>query len=106
MQPRQCFILYALPVPMLYHSPLSIPGLPLCILVYLSACAHILQGDDWYRARDHIRLGLEGLKKIGEVWASARKLEKETKQIARSVLQPLGPVNQATGGLPVDFYDL
>lgn len=51
----------------------------------LSACAYVLQGVEWYRTRDRIRLGLGGLKKFGEVWKVSRRIEKETKKIAREV---------------------
>jgi hypothetical protein len=95
--------LQALPVPIMSHSPLSILGLPLCLAVYLSACTYILKGDDWYRARDRIRLGLGGLKKIGEVWAVARKAETEIKLMAQSVFgSPRAPL-QGMGDFPTDF---
>ncbi|PVH87129.1 hypothetical protein DL98DRAFT_509999 [Cadophora sp. DSE1049] len=77
--------LYALPCPILSHSPLGICGLTFSTLANLSACAFILTGPEWYRTRDRIRLGLGSLKTMGEVWAIARKSEKETKMIARSV---------------------
>lgn len=95
--------LHALPVPIMSHSPLSILGLPLCLAVYLSACTYILKGDDWYRARDRIRLGLGGLKKIGEVWAVARKAETEIKQMAQSVFGSSGAPLQGMGDFPIDF---
>lgn len=44
-----------------------------------------MQGAEWYRTRDRIRLGLGGLKRFGEVWSAARRTERETKKIARSV---------------------
>ncbi|KAL5314584.1 hypothetical protein ACEPPN_017225 [Leptodophora sp. 'Broadleaf-Isolate-01'] len=77
--------LYALPCPIISHSPLGICGLTLSTLANLSACAYILTGPEWYRTRDRIRLGLGGLKAFGEVWSLARTNEKETKMIARSV---------------------
>ncbi|KAL2063745.1 hypothetical protein VTL71DRAFT_5550 [Oculimacula yallundae] len=77
--------LYALPCPILSHSPLGTCGLTLSTLAQLSACAYVLTGPEWYRTRDRIRLGLGGLKAFAEVWAIARTNEKETKMIARSV---------------------
>jgi len=77
--------LYALPCPIIAHSPLGICGLTFSTLANLSACAYILTGPEWYRTRDRIRLGLGSLKAFGEVWAIARSNEKETKMIARSV---------------------
>ncbi|KAK0115461.1 hypothetical protein ONS96_013917 [Cadophora gregata f. sp. sojae] len=77
--------LYALPCSILSHSPLGICGLTFSTLANLSACAYILTGPEWYRTRDRIRLGLGSLKTMGEVWAMARKSEKETKLIARNV---------------------
>ncbi|CZT04495.1 uncharacterized protein RCO7_10424 [Rhynchosporium graminicola] len=77
--------LYALPCPILSHSPLGTCGLTLSTLAQLSACAYILTGPEWYRTRDRIRLGLGGLKAFAEVWPIARTNEKETKMVARSV---------------------
>lgn len=77
--------LYALPCPILNHTPLGICGLALSTLANLSACAYILSGAEWYRTRDRIRLGLGGLKAMGEIWQISKRTEKETKQIARSV---------------------
>jgi len=77
--------LYTLPIPILQHSPLGICGIVFSTLANLSACAHILNGPEWYRTRDRIRLGLGSLKKFGEVWATSRRSERETKKIARSV---------------------
>ena len=79
--------LYALPIPLLQHSPLGICGITLSTLANLSACAYVLQGAEWYRTRDRVRLGLGALKKFGEVWATSRWTEKETKKIARSVFE-------------------
>lgn len=85
--------LYTLPIPILQHSPLGIPGIALSTLANLSACAYTLHGADWYRTRDRVRLGLGGLKKLAEVWSIARRTERETKCIARSVFggQPPTP---------------
>lgn len=77
--------LYALPCPILNHTPLGICGLALSTLANLSACAYILSGAEWYRTRDRIRLGLGGLKAMGDIWQISKRTEKETKQIARSV---------------------
>lgn len=95
--------LYALPIPILQHSPMSILGMPLCMLAYLSACKYFLQGGDWYRARDRIRLGLGGLKKMGEVWPLARKAEKEIKQIARGAFQLPRPESQGISSFQIDY---
>ena len=64
---------------------MMICGLALSTLANLSACAYILSGSEWYKTRDRIRLGLGGLKAFGEVWASSRRTERETKKIARDV---------------------
>jgi hypothetical protein len=110
--------LYALPIPILQHSALGICGIALSTLANLSACAYILQGAEWYRTRDRIRLGLGGLKKFGECWKAARRTERETKKIARNVFtlpRPGGLEMSASGacgntvgmpaanGVPYDF---
>ncbi|KAH8596573.1 hypothetical protein B0O99DRAFT_660909 [Bisporella sp. PMI_857] len=77
--------LYTLPIPILQHSPLGIHGVALSTLANLSACAYVLHGAEWHRTRDRIRLGLGGLKKMGEVWATSRRTERETKRIVRGV---------------------
>jgi hypothetical protein len=77
--------LYALPCPIINHTPLGICGLAISTLANLSACAYVLHGAEWYRTRDRIRLGLGGLKAMGEIWQISRRTEKETKLIARSV---------------------
>jgi hypothetical protein len=92
--------LYALPIPILQHSPLGICGIALSTLANLSACAYILSGGEWYRTRDRIRLGLGGLKKFGECWKTARRTERETKKVARNVfaLPRPGEINLHPGG--------
>jgi hypothetical protein len=77
--------LYALPIPILQHTPIGICGITLSILANISACSYMLQGAEWYRTRDRIRLGLGGLKKFGEVWAVGRRAEMESKMIGRHV---------------------
>jgi len=57
----------------------------LATLANLSACAYVLQGAEWYRTRDRVRLGLGGLKKMGEVWPCASKDERRVKGVARGV---------------------
>jgi len=99
--------LYALPCPILDHTPLGICGLAISTLANLSACAYILTGAEWYRTRDRIRLGLGGLKAMGEIWQVSKRTEKETKQIARSVFalarpQDASSIDNAFAFQPVD----
>jgi hypothetical protein len=83
---RTAVELYALPIPIFEHSPLGIHDIVLSILANTSACAYVLQSTDWYHTRERIRLGLGGLKKFGEVWATSRQMEREMKRIARGAL--------------------
>jgi hypothetical protein len=86
LEAAECAVnLYALPIPILQHSPMGICGLASSTLANLSACGYILHGAEWYRTRDRIRLGLGGMKKFGDVWKAARLAERETKKIARGV---------------------
>jgi hypothetical protein len=89
--------LYALPIPILQHTPVGICGIALSTLANISACAYVLSGAEWCRTRDRIRLGLGGLKKFGEVWAIGRRVEKETKKIARNVFALPRPGMESAG---------
>ena len=89
--------LYALPIPILQHTPVGICGIALSTLANISACSYVLSGAEWYRTRDRIRLGLGGMKKFGEVWAIGRRTEKETKKIARHVFQLPRPGLETAG---------
>ncbi|TVY82321.1 hypothetical protein LSUE1_G004089 [Lachnellula suecica] len=77
--------LLTLPCSILNHSPTAACGITAATLASLSACCYVLTGPEWYHTRDRIRLGLGGLKKFGEVWATSRQAESDTKKIARSV---------------------
>lgn len=91
--------LYALPSPILLHTPLGICGITKATLANLSACAYVYnnRGDDrerggnfersseWKMARDRIRLGLGATKVLAGVWEGARGTERELKTIARGV---------------------
>jgi len=65
--------LYALPIPLLQHTPIGICGVALITLANLSACAFTLQGPEWHRARVRIRLGLGTLKSGQAVEEQKRK---------------------------------
>ncbi|APA09594.1 hypothetical protein sscle_05g043640 [Sclerotinia sclerotiorum 1980 UF-70] len=91
--------LYALPSPILLHTPLGICGITKATLANLSACAYVYdnKGDgnrgeregkestEWRMARDRIRLGLGAIKVLAGVWEGARGTERELKIIARGV---------------------
>lgn len=53
----------------------------------ISACAWVLKGEDAARTRDRVRLGLGALKTLGEVWSASRRVERETKAVARGVFE-------------------
>jgi hypothetical protein len=91
--------LYALPIPLLQHSPLGISGIALATLANLSACAYVLQGAEWYKSRDRVRLGLGGLKKFGEVWRGGRREERECKKVARAVFSSRREEGASTVGV-------
>ncbi|KAF7863810.1 hypothetical protein EAF04_006775 [Stromatinia cepivora] len=98
--------LYALPSPILLHTPLGICGITKATLANLSACAYVYdnRGDEcrgeregkesteWRMARDRIRLGLGATKVLAGVWEGARGTERELKIIARGVFE-----NTSTG---------
>ena len=78
--------LFALPSPVVMHTPLVICGLTLAILAQISACTFVLKDADYVAGRDRVRLGLGAVKEFGEVWPVGRKSVKEVKVIAREVL--------------------
>ncbi|KAA8575019.1 hypothetical protein EYC84_004240 [Monilinia fructicola] len=93
--------LYALPSPILLHTPMGICGITKATLANLSACAYVYdkrgegiegraeQGskssNEWRMARDRIRLGLGATKVLAGVWEGAKGTERELKAIARGV---------------------
>ena len=95
--------LYALPIPILQHTPIGICGIAHSSLANISACSYVLSGAEWYRTRDRIRLGLGGLKKFGEVWAMGRRTEKDTKKIARHVFQLPKPGLEMSGSFDFEM---
>ncbi|TAQ84187.1 hypothetical protein B7494_g7482 [Chlorociboria aeruginascens] len=82
--------LFALPSPILLHTPLGSCGVTRATLAHLSACAYIHSGNEWNTTRDRIRLGLGTLKTFGEVWSMSRRIEKDLKKVARSVFSTPG----------------
>lgn len=96
--------LYALPSPILFHSPLGLCGIALSLLAQLSGCCYVLHDVEWKAVRDRIRLGLGCLKAFGEVWQASRRTERETKEIARGVFGNVGSTGSANANasLPVD----
>jgi hypothetical protein len=105
---RTAISFYSLPIPILQHSPIGICGIGLITLANLSACAFILHGAEWQRTRDRIRLGLGSLKCLGEVWATSKRTEKETKKIARIVFSLPVPTLKSRSdiefGMEADCY--
>lgn len=79
--------LYALPCPIIHHTPLGICSISLSTMANISACAWVLKGEDAARTRDRVRLGLGALKTLGEVWSASRRVERETKAVARGVFE-------------------
>jgi hypothetical protein len=96
--------LFALPSPVVMHTPLVICGLTLAILAQISACTFVLKGADYVAGRDRVRLGLGAVKEFSEVWPVGRKTMKEVKAIAREVLslQSLVETRNSTHGLASD----
>jgi hypothetical protein len=83
--------LYALPIPILQHTPVGICGIVLSTLANISACSYVLSG------------GLGGLKKFGEVWSVGRRSEKETKKIARHVFTLPRPGMETAGSFDFEM---
>jgi hypothetical protein len=96
--------LFALPSPVVLHTPLVICGLTLAILAQISACNFVLKGADYVAGRDRVRLGLGAVKEFSEVWPVACKTMKEVKVIAREVLsvQSLVETRNGAHGLSSD----
>ncbi|PQE23030.1 Zn2Cys6 transcriptional regulator protein [Rutstroemia sp. NJR-2017a WRK4] len=88
--------LYALPSPILLHTPLGICGITKATLANLSACAYVFDprgekgGNAWNMTRDRIRLGLGATKTFAQVWGGAKGTERELKKIARGVFAGVG----------------
>jgi hypothetical protein len=88
--------LYALPSPILLHTPLGICGITKATLANLSACAYVFDprgekgGNAWNMTRDRVRLGLGATKTFAQVWAGAKGTERELKKIARGVFAAAG----------------
>ncbi|KAF7939033.1 uncharacterized protein EAE98_001369 [Botrytis deweyae] len=106
--------LYALPSPILSHTPLGICGITKATLANLSACAYVYnnRGDDrerggnfersseWKMARDRIRLGLGATKVLAGVWEGARGTERELKVIARGVFANVAGREEGRKAIP------
>lgn len=90
--------LFTLPTPFVYHSPLIICGLTLCILANISACRFKLTGSAYTAARDRVRLGMGAIKALGRVWTVGAVTVKELQVIARETLLNNGaaPIEQVT----------
>ena len=97
--------LFALPSPIVMHTPLVICGLTLSILAQISACTFVLKGADYVAGRDRVRLGLGAVKEFSEIWLVGHKTMKEVKVIAREVLSLQSPVErrQSTHSLASDL---
>ncbi|KAF4632691.1 hypothetical protein G7Y89_g5442 [Cudoniella acicularis] len=84
------------------HSPLTICFFTTATLAALSACAYFLEGKEWERMRDRVRLGLGALKAVGRVWKVGRRTERDSKAIARGALEvkrgDVGMENTGYGG--------
>lgn len=77
--------LHTLPCPIIKHSPLTNCGLSLFALANLSACAYLVEGEEWFRMRERVWLSLGMLKGFGGTWALSRRTASEAKGKARSV---------------------
>ncbi|QSZ37463.1 hypothetical protein DSL72_008561 [Monilinia vaccinii-corymbosi] len=97
--------LYALPSPILLHTPMGICGITKATLANLSACAYIYDrregvggraekggkdSHEWRMARDRIRLGLGATRVLAGIWEQAKGTERELKAIAREVFANSG----------------
>jgi hypothetical protein len=75
-------------------------------LTNLSACAYVVNGEEWLRTRDRVRLGLGAMKTLGTVWALGRNAESGAKSIARSVFSMQRADEQAAAGSMIDLGDM
>lgn len=78
--------LLTLPVPMSLHTPYTICIVASPTIANLSACKHLLRGEELRLARERIRVGIGALEALGEVWPRGKKVVREVKVIARELL--------------------
>ena len=68
------------------HSPFIICMIANTTVAYLSACRHVLQGQELRLAREKIRLHMGTLKALGECWPLAKQIHHQVGTIAREIL--------------------
>lgn len=78
--------LFALPTPIIGHSPMSFCGVAMAIMGQLSACKNVLDAPNTLAGRERIRLGIGALKIYIEIWPLACQTLAEVKCIARGLL--------------------
>lgn len=92
--------MFALPAPILRHSPLIICSLALAIMSQVSACNHVLglsdksstyekaelRAEAYETGRDRVRLGLGALKSAAHAWGMARRSVREVVGVSRELL--------------------
>lgn len=78
--------LLTLPVPISLHTPYSICVIASPTIAYLSACKHLLEGEELKLARERIRVAIGALEGFGDVWPRGKKVVREVKIIARELL--------------------
>jgi len=79
-----------LPCRMAVHTPFSICIIANITIAHLSACKHILKGEQLRVARERIRVAMGSLEIFSEVWPRGEKVVREVKTIAKELLS-LGP---------------
>ncbi|KAE8446843.1 hypothetical protein EG329_011620 [Mollisiaceae sp. DMI_Dod_QoI] len=93
-------MMFALPAPMIKHSPIVTCALALVVMAQVSACNHVLRPSDMARTdekakrraeayelgRDRVRLGLGALRSTKHVWALARRSVREVVSVSRELL--------------------
>jgi hypothetical protein len=88
---NQCLIL--LPMRAAQMSPFVICMVAGCTVAHLVACKGAFSPDDAEIARCRIRVAMGTLKHYEDIWPKARKILKQLKKIAHSILQA-GAVGQ------------
>ncbi|KAF2094421.1 hypothetical protein NA57DRAFT_13940, partial [Rhizodiscina lignyota] len=78
--------LLTLPTNMAAHTPFTICMVATVTIGHLSACNHVLKGEQLKIARERIRVAIGALEAFAEVWPRGKKVLREVKLVARELL--------------------
>jgi hypothetical protein len=87
------------------HTPFTICMIATTTIAHLSACKHVLHGEDLKIARERIRVAMGALEIFAEVWPRGKKVVRDVKTVARELLS-LAPSTTATLSKPLEIQPL